>query len=329
MLQTVISFSKRLIQFTIENGLIYTFNKSKSNMTVFVNSDNAVISSIDEVSDLLKSFIGCSDRALKLFYFVQNDFWSNYDKKGKFNNLKEKLAFDIKKSKLIDTVLELLNYRYSIILDDGSITNTCVSVDVIVPLVDFLLEYLNKMQNMNDQSTILYNLESALDDLINNFEDSDINYHNVDSLFKLLGQREVLNNIFKSLSLSTSFDRITFEDLKIKILFFYLKHENFIKQLRVAKHLNNYHNKKLSPELKKHITRTFILNGIIEMILGEYCNEELLNNLDDFFVFIAPSLNYSSLLTLFKIKEKANKSKLDRIERILGILVKHINPKVI
>lgn len=329
MLQTVIIFSKRLIQFTIENGLVYTFNKSKSSMTVFVNSDNAVISSINEVFDLLKSFIGCSDRALKLFYFVQNDFWPNYDKKGKFNNLKEKLAFDIKKSKLIDTVLELLNYRYSIILDDGSITNTCVSVDVIVPLVDFLLEYLNKMQNMNDQSTILYNLESALDDLINNFEDSDINYHNVDSLFKLLGQREVLNNIFKSLSLSTSFDRITFEDLKIKILFFYLKHENFIKQLRVAKHLNNYYNKKLSPELKKHITRTFILNGIIEMILGEYCNEELLNNLDDFFVFIAPSLNYSSLLTLFKIKEKANKSKLDRIERILGILVKHINPKVI
>lgn len=328
LFKAVIGFSKRAVEFSMEEGLFYTVSLAKSNKAVFVDPYMAVISCLNEYCDLLKSFIGSSKKPLKFFYYVQNEFWSDYKEKEGFYNLKEKLSYEINKSRTVDSMFDLLGKRYKVKGETDETINLSISVDLFVPVVDFLIEFISKLKDNSALSFHLYKLEDCVDKFINEFQERDIIFHNINSLFKLLIQREAIHDIFKYNKLSTSFDPISFEDLKIRLLFFYLKHENFIKQLEVSSHLNSYSKKKLSNDLKKHITKTFILNGIIEILLGPHCNEELVNNVDEFFIFIAPELNYESLLILFKIKLTANKSKLDQINRILSILVKHINPNV-
>ena len=284
---------------------------------------------LPEFYDLLKSLCGISNRPIKLFYFIQNDFWDSYNEKKQYSNIIDKFISEIGNNGLINEIFDLIASQYTIRCDDGSTYEINLSLELVLPSIDFLMVFIDKIKNTETQTYMFHKLERTLDEYFQNFNEKDANNNDITLVFQLLQLREQLDSIFKRLKLKTTFDIISFEDLKIQLIFYFLREQNFTKQLTVANILNHYNSKKIDKNLSNHIKKIFIQKKVIEMLFGDYCNEELVKNIVPFLEYIASAINYENLLKVFEIKAKSNQSKEEQIDRVLLIFAKHINVNVI
>lgn len=325
----MILFVKKLIRYAKSTGDIYAYGQGKNPKLHLVNKYIAMVSTLHEFFELLKSICGVTTKPLKLFYFIQNDFWDNYSESNRYNNLVDKFVAEIGKNGIVDDIFDLVTSSYKLIYENNVAVDINLSLDIVVPSIDFLSAFIEKSRNEQGQALLFYKLERIIDDYLHKFTEKDANSNNIDMVFKLLQLREQLDATLRRLKLKTNFDIISFEDLKIQLIFYFLQDQNFIKQLTVTNILNDYKNRRLDKNLITHIIKSFIQKKVIDMLLGDFCNEELIKNLDPFFEFISPGLNYENLVRIFDIKAKANHLKATQIDQILTLLVKHINLNVI
>jgi hypothetical protein len=160
-----------------------------------------------------------------------------------------------------------------------------------------------------------------------NIDNSEIT--DIDSIYKLYEIRTKINVLIKKYELESNFNEISFEELKINILFHYLKSENFSKILKTAPYLNKYLTYKFSQEIKKHISKKFLQNNIIEILYGHNSNNDLMREIHGFVEFIAPSINFELLCQMFEFKEKANQAKIVEIDHSLKFFMKYMESNVI
>lgn len=323
----MILFIKKLLKLIKSIGDIYTYGQGKNSRMNLVNKSIAMASALPEYLDILKSICGIS-KPTKLFYFIQNNIWENYKESKQYSNLVEKFVAEVGKHGIIDDIFDLITTKYSVMQAGDNLIEMNLSLDLVVPTVDFLAVFIEKSRNEQAQVFMFYKLERTIDEYLSKFSEKDANNNNIEAVFRLLQLREQLDSTFRRLKLKTSFNVISFEDLKIQLIFFFLQDQNFIKQLTVANVLNDYKNRKLDKNLSPHIMKSFIQKKVVDMLFGDFCNEELIRNLDPFFEYIAPGLNYENLVEIFRIKSKSNQSKVAQIDRILALIVKHINVNV-
>ena len=288
----------------------------------------ALISCLPEFLYILKSLLGESKKKIKLFDNLESNFWSQQEDLMEFKNHKEFFFDFIKSSNIFDCIFKITCFSFKIENKD-KIEILKINTGLLIPIYDFLITIILTATKIEERRLFLYKTEKSINEYLLNFTKSDAELTDIDKIYNLYKIRNKINILTKKYEIETNFNEITFEELKIKILFFYLNSENFKKTLKTSKYLNAYLTLKTQKKLKKHITNKFLQNNIIKILYGNNSKNDLIKTTHEFVEFIAPFINFELLCQMFEFKKKANKAKIVEIDHALKVFMRYMESSIL
>ena len=327
LMKSFVLFMNYFFNFFLKHAFLGFFLDIDSELFL-VDHRLAFISCLPEFFYILKCLLGESPKKIRLFGNLDSDFWNQQEEGKEFKNYKDFFFDFIKTSNIFDCVFKISCFSFKI-ESKKKIEILKINAGHLIPIYDFLITIILNTSKIDERKLFLYKTEKSLDEFLLNFSKSDAELTDIHNIYNLYKIRKKINELTKKYEIETNFNEISFEELKINVLFFYLKSQNFKKNIKTSKYLNSYLTLKTSKKLKKHISNKFLQKDIIKILYGKNANNDLIKNTHEFVEFIAPYINFELLTQMFEFKKNANLAKIVEIDHALKVFMRYMDYNIL
>lgn len=294
-----------------------------------VNKDIAYVACIPDFVQVLNVIIGHTRTSMRLFGALNEKILGSAARQSEFESIKEVFVDHIIKTRLTNCFADVMTSKILMKRGRDDVTKAAfyfhTASDIVKCLAGFVHNMIGQITDFKIREIVTSQLTSALKVYTAGINRHEAHFNSLDELIDLIALLEMLELQKQPSNLDSILYEI--EEIRFAKIFHFVQCKDQQKQLTTVNHLNKY-NVRTHKIGNAAVIEIIKRKPIFEALFIKYPNEHLLTRLTSFFNFIAPSVDFTVLSQLLRIKKQASLGIAHCIKNCLHIFMQKMEPSV-